>query len=308
MRYHKRILILLLLGTTVFLGFLFLFASHVSRDLEASRGASKQKLCLLIPFRDRWRELLVFMSHMSSFLANQGIHSRFIVVHQTDTWRFNRASLLNAGFLESPRDCDYFALHDVDLIPLNSHIHYEYPGQGPLHLTAPGLHPKYDYASFFGGILLITREDFFKVNGMSNNYWGWGLEDDEFRARVVEAGLTPQRPTGILTSKEDTFEHINFPRDHSSRDMVACFNQRDVTHYRDRSGGLNSVEYALSHRRDLTVDGYGFSLLDVRLTCDKEKTPWCTCTNAPSKSPKFKVDEARRKDLIVPRLNKKNSS
>ena len=29
----------------------------------------------------------------------------------------------------------------------------------------------------------------FQVNGLSNNYWGWGLEDDELYVRIKQAGL-----------------------------------------------------------------------------------------------------------------------
>jgi len=40
------------------------------------------------------------------------------------------------------------------------------------------------------------------VNGLSNNYWGWGLEDDEFFARLSETGIKIKRPEGILTGKK----------------------------------------------------------------------------------------------------------
>ena len=72
-----------------------------------------------------------------------------------DEYRFNRASLLNAGFQETKAfGCDYIALHDVDLIPVNQKLSYAYPVDGPYHLAAPGLHPKYDYSTFIGGIPL----------------------------------------------------------------------------------------------------------------------------------------------------------
>ncbi len=29
-----------------------------------------------------------------------------------------------------------------------------------------------------------------QVNGLSNRYWGWGREDDEFYVRMVEAEFT----------------------------------------------------------------------------------------------------------------------
>ena len=79
-------------------------------------------------------------------------------------YRFNRASLVNVGFLENKDECDYIAMHDVDLLPLNPDLNYGYPASGPFHVAAPGLHPKYNYNKFIGGILLINREHFVKVN------------------------------------------------------------------------------------------------------------------------------------------------
>ena len=33
----------------------------------------------------------------------------------------------------------------------------------------------------------------FQANGLSNRFWGWGREDDEFYARMREAHLTVSR-------------------------------------------------------------------------------------------------------------------
>lgn len=49
-------------------------------------------------------------------------------------------------------------MHDVDLLPLNPALDYHYPPTGHVnHIAAPHLHPRYHYASFVGGILLITK-------------------------------------------------------------------------------------------------------------------------------------------------------
>ena len=70
-----------------------------------------------------------------------------IYLLQVDIYRFNRASLLNAGFLLSELEridssasgnCDYIALHDVDLVPVNDQLPYTYPAKGLLHVSAPG--------------------------------------------------------------------------------------------------------------------------------------------------------------------------
>ena len=87
------------------------------------------------------------------------IEIEMLIIH-----RFNRASLINVGFQESKSDCDYIAMHDVDLIPANPNITYPYPDKGPYHVAAPELHPLWHYPKFVGGILLLTRDDFIMVS------------------------------------------------------------------------------------------------------------------------------------------------
>lgn len=76
---------------------------------------------------------------------------------QVDRYRFNRASLINIGFLETEKEFDYIAMHDVDLLPMNDQLSYAFPSTGPHHISSPDLHPRYHYFTFIGGILLIKR-------------------------------------------------------------------------------------------------------------------------------------------------------
>jgi xylosylprotein 4-beta-galactosyltransferase len=136
--------------------------------------------------------------------------------------------------------------------------------------------------------LLLKNEDFEMVNGMSNKYWGWGLEDDEFYVRLKDAGLKVHRPMNITTGTSDTFNHIH-DRAHRRRDTVKCFNQKEETRRRDIKTGLNTVEYNISDRKELAIDGMKVTILNVNLVCDKNFTPWCDCSEAPKDSPKTKT-------------------
>jgi len=55
----------------------------------------------------------------------------------------------------------------------------------------------------------INREDFVQIDGLSNNYWGWGLEDDEFYLRLKEAKIGIHRPGNLTTGTSNTFRYEN---------------------------------------------------------------------------------------------------
>ncbi|KAB7501708.1 Beta-1,4-galactosyltransferase 7 [Armadillidium nasatum] len=235
------------------------------------------------------KNLLEFVPDISSF-SN--------CTKEADGLRFNRASLLNAGFLETSREFDYVALHDVDLIPKNPSLIYSFPSEGPFHVAAPHLHPRYHYPTFIGGILLIQR-----VDGLSNKYWGWGLEDDEFYARLTEARFKVFRPANLSTGIKDTFKH-HHNRRIRKRDMIKCYNQQDVTRRRDRQTGLSTTKYNLLSRMEMTADGHPFTILNIELLCDYAVTPWCNCTQNVGNTKKTKTKQKKSSaDIIVPRIN-----
>ena len=76
------------------------------------------KMGLIVPYRDRAEHIRQFLPYMLSYLPKQGVDATVYVVEQENGKAFNRAKLLNIGVLEAEVDCDYFVMHDVDMIPV----------------------------------------------------------------------------------------------------------------------------------------------------------------------------------------------
>ena len=136
---------------------------------------------------------------MGKFLS--GRRFVIIVVQQTDDGRaFNRGALLNVGFVEAQRlagsaELASVIFHDVDLLPspglLKWYLDPPEPGR-PTHIASPSAWGKYAMpgyeAVFFGGVTALHPADFGRANGFPNEYWGWGMEDDQLRLRVDAVG------------------------------------------------------------------------------------------------------------------------
>jgi predicted glycosyltransferase involved in capsule biosynthesis len=67
------------------------------------------------------------------------------------------------------------------------------PSLGPMHVAR--VWNRYsESTTYFGGIVAFTRQQFIKINGFPNNFWGWGGEDNELYSRVVRKKLAIQVP------------------------------------------------------------------------------------------------------------------
>ncbi|XP_063434377.1 beta-1,4-galactosyltransferase 7-like [Mytilus trossulus] len=258
-----------------------------------NKSWGRHKLAILVPFRDRLEELLEFAPYIHRYLNHQKIRHDIYVINQIDEYRFNRASLINVGFLESNTNCDYIAMHDVDLVPVTDGLPYTYPVEGPVHVASPELHPIYHYKKFVGGILLFNRFHFIKINGMSNRYWGWGREDDELYVRIKKAGLNVTRPQGITTGYK-TFKHIH-NKIKRPRDNKRYFNQTILTGRLDKETGVTNVRYKIDSKTKMVIEGAPVTFINVQLECNTALTPWCL-------KPEDQVELRRKLGLPMPKF------
>ncbi|XP_030831473.1 beta-1,4-galactosyltransferase 5-like [Strongylocentrotus purpuratus] len=162
----------------------------------------KWKVAILIPFRDRFYHLPILLQNLIPMLQKQLLEFSLFVVEQANQELFNRAMLMNVGFLESLNFTDYdcFIIHDVDYVPVDDRNYYGCSSMPRHFVSSSDTVPfRLPYGEFFGAVAGLTKANIRSINGFPNVYWGWGGEDDEIYKRVRDARLIITRHKGPIT-------------------------------------------------------------------------------------------------------------
>ncbi|KAM8939277.1 beta-1,4-galactosyltransferase 1-like [Pelodytes ibericus] len=208
---------------------------------------AQQKIAIIIPFRNRLPHLKLWLYYMHPFLQQQQADYGVYVVEQSQNTTFNRAKLMNVGFMEAIKVYNYncFIFSDVDIIPMDLRNLYRC-SKNPKHManSLDKFNFKLPYATIFGGIVAFTKEQFLKVNGFSNVFWGWGGEDDELYNRVVAAGMKVERPEQSIAKSKMIFHKRDVGNERTGKSFHLIYKAA----HRMFSDGLSSLTYNITGR------------------------------------------------------------
>lgn len=234
------------------------------------RHVIRHSVAVVVPFREqlplqcRKAQLDKFLPFMETFFASAcGCWPLIVVVEQSqDGKKFNRGQLLNIGFRlaqEARPDISSFIMHDVDLLP-SADLQTVYANPPPegkaVHLAS--VWQKYSYSTFIGGVLAFRPTDFERTNGFPNNYWGWGLEDDQLALRMARCQISCLRvKRGCFTDLDPVnmkgFLDAGDPaviKEHLPWYNAEMFRRRELTLDEDwTSNGLRSLRFRVLHRQ-----------------------------------------------------------
>lgn len=192
------------------------------------------KLSIIIPYRNREAHLKIFLNRIEKKVKT---NFDVLVVEQNNKKLFNRGKLLNIGFNYKKESSDYFCFHDVDMIPKD--VDYSYPNDSVVHLAtkASQFDYKMPYPAYCGGVILFTKNDFLKINGFSNDFWGWGLEDDDLYLRIKNSNLK-------LTNRQCVFKSLPHEKAYKKEHYDKNYEKIKVS-YDYKKDGLLNASYSL---------------------------------------------------------------
>jgi beta-1,4-galactosyltransferase 1 len=219
-----------------------------------------KKLSVVVPYRDRPEHLDEFAPALHEYLADEGIPFEITIVNQADDLLFNRAKLLNVGFLETYKTSDYTAFHDVDMLPVKPNAGYHYTE------TGRQMHSPTEWS--MGGISMVNNDINWKLNGWANSYWGWGGEDRNYCHRFHNKGIQLEESQGYRKWAwgKEHFRELQGYHDPARKEFKKP-QQKVTKNFKNNpelndSDGLNSCVYEVL--REQEYDHY--TMLDVDLS------------------------------------------
>lgn len=212
---------------------------------------------IIVPTRDRDEQWDIFTEHFCSFWTFNSTPLHIWRVEQAPLKSFNRAWLFNVGFKlhTSGNDTDSsscICIHDVDLLP-DPGVDY-LSCSSPTQISSELEHYNWGipYPTSVGGVLLASQDHWRRVNCMSNQFWGWGGEDDELYYRLKKMGLLmqdnlPRRPArGKGRFRKNSVSHNrkkNIDKEYNQNlALLRGMQDGSLDPFND---GLNQVEFVL---------------------------------------------------------------
>ena len=165
------------------------------------------KYSIIISYRNREEHLSILLPRLKEIFINTSYE--IIIAEQDNDEKFQKNSLYNIATQKATGDL--FIFHDVDYYPGNNVSYYTtsdiplYPVRNLIFLNQEGTQRDFDdipegYRNFHqnvgdhsGGVFVLHRELFYKMNGLNPYYKGWGKEDDDTRNRLRLLGYNWKR-------------------------------------------------------------------------------------------------------------------
>lgn len=213
---------------------------------------------ILIPFRNREKHLNYFIQNTIPLIQKYLTNTLVVIIEQEEGKLFNRGCVLNVGFKEYQDQTKYFITQDIDINPKKDCLVKYYNKEINNIISGILISP----CITLGGIIKISSENIFKLNGFPNDIWGWGSEDKALENRRVFFNI--EREIIFLHHKKN-INNENFICFDDINDRKSLNHQKNHQfHYIDYNNldskqkeeiifnsGLNNISYQILEKRKI---------------------------------------------------------
>jgi len=221
----------------------------------------KENKVVLLRATESPQELIGLAANITMKKNFNNIEYEIVIIEQDNDLPFNKGLLFNSGFLLTSGNTDYYALHDIDELPISANYSYT---DTPMHICVNiyeqnnngTIINEYKESGFQhnGGSVIINKEKYIKVNGHSNLFWGKCRVDINFRWRCLWAGVSMHRYKSSSSTENDNGFYI------SLKSKTVVTNQKEIdlgilTYDKTKSQeipwqeeGLNTIKYILKDK------------------------------------------------------------
>ena len=227
--------------------------NDISNKLE--HFGNDNNLIMIIPIRNREGHLKIILKNIIPIFNYQNINYKIYIIEQSDKKQFNKGKINNVGFIEATKDFPNYErilFNDVDNYPkYNKAINYK--------TYVKGFHHFFGDPRWLGGFFITNKYYFSKVNGFSNNYWGWGGEDNDLLARIDAHKINIIRNVFYKRFEQSIIVDIEHEREDKKKryqDYIPKLKLNKLKYEKDKKyieqDGINTCEYKILKKTHLT--------------------------------------------------------
>jgi len=134
-------------------------------------------ILIVVPYRDREEHLKTFLELTPKYFDERGITYDIIIAELDNEGAWNAGLSCNSVINFRKRATyKYIYIHHVDVYPISGEWKYPQPNEMFFNLG--------DYGS-----CLMNYNDFYKIGGYRNSFWGWGAEDNDLYMKAHSYGI-----------------------------------------------------------------------------------------------------------------------
>jgi hypothetical protein len=216
--------------------------NNISFQNKTFEKPTDKDLLIVVPYRDREQHLKTFLEKTPKYFNERNITYDILIAELDNIGDWNAGLTCNSLInFKKKSNYKYLFIHHVDIYPIDGE--WSYPENNEIYFNVG------DYGS-----CIMKMDDFLKVGGYRNGFWGWGAEDNDLNAKFTKINYKVTDVTKLETygvkfdttyqNHERKFVAVNYSNSYKllqvphnrNVDSIFDFNKFGKTHSLEKIG------------------------------------------------------------------------